>query len=200
MSETPAQKIGVGFAISFYGVMAALGYLFCWIFDVDPFVLRKSSNSLWFRMLIGGGFGIVVVLVSSWFTRKFIWAQRLSETLRKTLGRRSFVEIFFFALASGLGEEILFRGALQHILTMVLFDGGIAANIFGILVASFVFGMLHTGPERSVFFPWTIFAIVVGAMLGALYWWTGDLVAPVTAHFTINFFNLHLICNREEID
>ncbi len=199
MTQVPAQKIGVGIVISFYGVMAAVGYFFSWIFDINPLVLRESSNSLWFRMLIGGGFGIGVVLVSALFTHKFYWAKRLSETLRNTLGRRNFVEIFFFALASGLGEEILFRGTLQQLLTMVLFDG-VAANIFGVVVAAVIFGVLHTGPERAVFFPWTIFAIVVGALLGLLYWWTGDLVAPVTAHFTINFFNLHLICNRDAID
>ena len=41
--------------------------------------------------------------------------------------------------------------------------------------------------------PWTIFALVLGFALGGLLLLTGSLLAPILAHFTINYFNLHQI-------
>ncbi len=37
---------------------------------------------------------------------------------------------------------------------------------------------------------WFAFALVVGLLFGLLYAYTGSLLAPTLAHFTINFFNL----------
>ena len=85
------------------------------------------------------------------------------------------------ALASGVAEEAFFRGALQpHV---------------GLVAASLIFGVVHFVPRRE-FLPWTVFAVAAGFLLGWLFDTTGNLVAPVVAHTTINAVNLWLLSNR----
>ena len=87
-------------------------------------------------------------------------------------------EIVILALASSIGEELLFRGAL---LPWV-----------GVWVQGIVFALLHIGPSRR-FLPWTISALVLGLAFGFLARWTGNLGGPIAAHFMINFLNLKYI-------
>ncbi len=82
------------------------------------------------------------------------------------------------AIASGVAEELLFRGAMQGSLGWAL------TTIF--------FGIAHVPPSRSLI-PWTLSALVVGAGFGALYLVTGELLAPVVAHVVINHENLHFL-------
>ena len=73
-------------------------------------------------------------------------------------------DILLLAALSGVGEEALFRGALQPEI--------------GIVAASLLFGALHVGPDRR-YLVWTLWA---GFLFGALYGWTGGILAPVVAH------------------
>jgi len=82
------------------------------------------------------------------------------------------------ALASSIGEELLFRGALMPWL--------------GIWLQAAIFALLHVGPGRR-FLPWTVSAFVLGLLFGALAQWTGNLGGPIAAHFAINFLNLRYI-------
>jgi len=82
------------------------------------------------------------------------------------------------ALASSIGEELLFRGALLPWL--------------GVWLQAAVFALLHIGPGRR-FLPWTASAFGLGLAFGALASWTGNLGGPIAAHFMINFLNLRYI-------
>ena len=59
-----------------------------------------------------------------------------------------------------------------------------------------MFGAVHVGPDPKTFFPWTIMAVVMGFVLGGMYLYTGNVLAPILAHFTINFLNLSLIAQQ----
>ena len=87
-------------------------------------------------------------------------------------------EIVILALASSIGEELLFRGALLPWM--------------GLWVQAAVFAALHIGPGRR-FLPWTASALALGLAFGALAQWTGNLGGPIAAHFAINFLNLRYI-------
>jgi Na+-transporting NADH:ubiquinone oxidoreductase subunit NqrB len=106
------------------------------------------------------------------FTR---WGEALARTLGALIGRQSDRDCLLLALASGLAEEALFRGALQPQI--------------GLVAASLVFGLAHFAPRRELL-PWTGFSVLAGFLLGGLYAWTGNLVAPVIAHVGINAVNL----------
>ena len=75
-------------------------------------------------------------------------------------------EVVVIAIAAGVGEELLFRGALQPEI--------------GLVPASLVFGALHTGGRGTLAFG--CWVAVMGAALGWLAVATGGLLAPIVAH------------------
>lgn len=75
-------------------------------------------------------------------------------------------EVAVIAVAAGVGEELLFRGALQPEI--------------GLIPASLVFGALHTGGRGTLAFG--CWVAVMGAALGWLAAATGGLLAPIVAH------------------
>ena len=75
-------------------------------------------------------------------------------------------EVVVVSIAAGIGEELLFRGALQPEI--------------GLIPASLVFGALHlAGRDTLAFGCWVA---VMGAALGWLANATGGLLAPILAH------------------
>jgi membrane protease YdiL (CAAX protease family) len=104
--------------------------------------------------------------------------RRISDELAPHLvdgaKKRNLVLVSVF---SGVGEEALFRGALQPVL--------------GIVVTSILFGALHVGPDRR-YLVWTLWAVGAGFLFGFLYEWTGGLLAPMTAHVLHNAATLLL--------
>jgi membrane protease YdiL (CAAX protease family) len=74
---------------------------------------------------------------------------------------------------SALGEEVFFRGYLQPRV--------------GLLVTSLVFALAHFS-YASVSEVAAVFLLALA--LGGLYRWTGNLWAPIAAHFVFNLVNL----------
>jgi membrane protease YdiL (CAAX protease family) len=104
--------------------------------------------------------------------------RKLSEELAPLLvdGARG-RDLVLVSVASGMGEEVLFRGALQPVL--------------GIVLTSLLFGVLHVGPDRR-YLIWTLWAVGAGFLFGFLYLWTDGLLAPITAHVLHNAATLLL--------
>lgn len=92
--------------------------------------------------------------------------QRLLTTWLDMHALRAYHAILFGLLA-GIPEEILFRGALQPEL--------------GLLITSVVFGALH-----AITPAYFVYATVAGLLLGVMAAATGGLWAPVAAHTVID--------------
>lgn len=152
--------------------------------DVDLYRLKSNTSVLDLTTgpAIGLGLGLLVVLLSRLSVHRFRWARRLHSEFRVILGDLSGQEMIILAVASSVGEELLFRGALMPWL--------------GLWAQALLFGALHFGPGRK-FLPWTISALVVGVGFGYLTQWTGDLGAAIAAHFIINLLNLRYIVRTE---
>jgi len=133
---------------------------------------------------VGVALGLAVVGLTRVATRNFQWARDLHTSFRDLLGPLTAREIVILALASSIGEELLFRGAL---LPWV-----------GVWVQAAVFAALHIGPGRR-FLPWTMSALVLGIGFGLIAQWTGNLGGPIAAHFAINFLNLKYIVGTEPV-
>ena len=104
--------------------------------------------------------------------------RRISDELAPLLVDGARVrDLILVSVMSGVGEEAFFRGALQPVL--------------GIVATSLLFGALHVGPDRR-YLVWTVWAVGAGFLFGALYEWTGGLLAPVTAHVLHNAATLLL--------
>lgn len=184
-------------AVLFYGFLVLLAWLLgvLWL-DLDLLVWHDDfQTSLVLDAGLGVGLGIATVIATRILEVKARWARVLSEEFRKILGPVTVWQALVLALSSGIAEEVFFRGFLQQALTDLVFGGGTGAAIAGLVLSSLIFGLIHIGPDREKFLPWTIMALVMGFCFGGLYLYTGNLVAPVVAHFTINFFNLQLITN-----
>jgi len=88
------------------------------------------------------------------------------EALKPIFGNLSAIEIAVISLAAGIGEELLFRGAIQSEL--------------GLVAASVIFGLLHMGGNGTLAFG--CWVMLMGGALGGLATWTGGLLAPIVAH------------------
>lgn len=85
------------------------------------------------------------------------------------------VNLFVIAIVPAICEEFLFRGALQRILNRMFKNPHVA-----IWVTAIVFSSIHF--QFFGFFP----RLLLGAMFGYIYFWTGSLWYPVLAHFLNN--------------
>jgi membrane protease YdiL (CAAX protease family) len=125
--------------------------------------------------------GIGVVCVSFLCATYTGWGRAVASELAAAIGTLGMTGALLLAFASGLAEEMFFRGALQPRV--------------GLLPASILFAGMHFIPRRTLL-PWTAFALVAGLLLGGLFQWTGNLLAPVTAHIVVNAVNLPLLERR----
>lgn len=181
--EPPVSRAGMVAAL--YGALSLVAVLVsAGREDVDIYRIEGVSTTLRLALspLLGVAVGIVVVLLSRLAVRHTAWGQFLHRDFRHLLGPLASREIFILALASAVGEELLFRGALQPWM--------------GLWPQAVLFALLHIGPGRR-FAPWTASAFVLGVGFGYMFEWTGDLGGPIVAHFTINYLNLHFISRVE---
>ena len=83
--------------------------------------------------------------------------------------------IFMIAILPALGEELMFRGVIQRILTTWTKN-----HHWGIWIAALLFSAMHM--QFYGFIP----RMVLGAMFGYLLVWTGSMWVPILAHFVNN--------------
>ena len=83
--------------------------------------------------------------------------------------------LFIIAVLPALGEEMLFRGALQPILIRATRNAHI-----GIWLTAIIFSALHM--QFYGFVP----RMLLGAMFGYLFLWTGSLWVPIVGHLLNN--------------
>lgn len=179
---SPAPPLSrASLVIGLYGAMALVAVVIgAARGNPDLYRLDPAVAPAWLGLgpAFGVAVGLAVVGATRLATRHFEWARELHRSFRDLLGPLTGREIIILALASSIGEELLFRGALLP--------------WFGVWIQGVVFALLHVGPGRR-FLPWTLSALVLGIGFGWLAVWTGNLGGPIAAHFAINFLNLRYI-------
>ncbi|ADD28268.1 CPBP family intramembrane glutamic endopeptidase [Meiothermus ruber] len=134
-------------------------------------------DSLVFLLLFWGLMGLERVF-SLLFPRSFQAAEALHGqlgTLMRTQGI-SHHQALLLALASGVGEELFFRGALQN----ALWGGWL-----GVFLQAVVFTALHPVPDRKAW-SYPLFVFLGGLGFGAAYLLTGSLIPGMLAHYLHN--------------
>ena len=129
-------------------------------------------------VVAGAAIALITVAATRWLVARTKWARVLHLELRALIGPQSGAAILGLALASGICEEMLFRGAMQ--------------TSFGLLPTAVVFGLAHVGGSRQLL-PWTLWAMLMGLLLGATFEAFGVLVGPILAHVAINYINLRFL-------
>lgn len=169
----------------------ALG-LSTWLLDGNVLRWRSDRVPVWQSglagMLLGGAFIGVHRVLETYSAR----IRRLSRSLSEHIGHVTVRDAAVMATSSALGEELLFRGfLLPACLSLGAFVpvGGAAWVAISVVISALVFGLAHYSsvPELKV---WWVFAAFAGLLFGAVTVWSGDVIAAVVAHLTINYFNL----------
>ncbi|WP_146153553.1 CPBP family intramembrane glutamic endopeptidase [Adhaeribacter arboris] len=115
------------------------------------------------------------------------WAKSKEETLKVLTNQLTVFDnpgqflfgMLIFGLIPAIGEEIVFRGLLQRSLNRVLRNTHVA-----VWVAAFIFGAIHM--QFYGFIP----RMLLGAILGYLYAWSGNIWVPIAGHFMNNGFTV----------
>jgi len=87
--------------------------------------------------------------------------------------------LLVIAVFAGVGEELVFRGLLQPALHRATKNIHVA-----IWVSAILFSALHM--QFFGFVP----RVLLGALFGYLYYWSGNLAVPMFAHFVNNAFSV----------
>ena len=128
--------------------------------------------------VLGLGVGLMLVGITRIASALSAHARRAEATLGEAIGPLSTTHCLVLALASGFAEELLFRGALQPVL--------------GLLLTSIAFGAAHV-PLRRELIIWPFIAAAVGLLLGWMTNETDALIAPILTHVTVNAINLRYL-------
>jgi len=171
-------------ALCFYGALFAVTLAWATWSGRSVFYASQIAAEEGVAPLLDTALGLAVAAATIALSRRVErtpWGDAMGRALAKLLGDRSLRECVVLAVASGVAEEAFFRGVLQPAL--------------GWLLASLIFGLVHFAPKRELL-PWTGFALAAGLALGALFEFTGNLVAPIVAHVGINAVNLRRLVVR----
>ncbi|NER36397.1 MAG: CPBP family intramembrane metalloprotease [Oscillatoria sp. SIO1A7] len=128
---------------------------------------------------LGAGLGLAISLSSS--IVYLLWpAYRQSADVYLELVLKPLVwpDLIWLGLLPGLSEELLFRGVMLP---------SFGLDAVGIAITSFCFGILHLGGIQQ--WPYMIWAMLVGGVLGASAVMTGNLLVPIVAHIVTNLLS-----------
>lgn len=172
----------VRLAAGFYGIVAlfACGYAF---FDRIARHADKPGEEAFLGLtlpsiglaLAGIGMGLAIVGLTHVGTRALPAVRRAAGMLAEILGPLTWRQAALVAACSGVGEELLFRGALWPHL--------------GLLGTTFLFGLVHFIPRRQLW-GYPLFALGAGLLLGLLRESSDSVIPPILAHVTVNGLNL----------
>jgi membrane protease YdiL (CAAX protease family) len=108
------------------------------------------------------------------------------EEMRPILGGCSLPDLALISVAAGVGEELLFRGVLQGVL------GRWLGPLAGWGAASLLFGLLHPITPGYI-----AIAGLMGAYLGGVWMFNGNLLTVMVAHALYDFIALVLLLREE---
>jgi membrane protease YdiL (CAAX protease family) len=108
------------------------------------------------------------------------WMQQAEDeanrTVKALLSQRSvkdlLLNLVFIAGLAAVGEELLFRGVLQRLLIKWF-----RSPWWGIIISAALFSAIHL--QFMGFFP----RLLLGILLGAVFWYSGSLWVAIAAHF-----------------
>ena len=114
--------------------------------------------------------------IESWMKEKEASAQLLTESFLRMDTIQSLVfNIFMIGILPAIGEELIFRGVLQR-----LFAEWTKNIHWGIIIAAFLFSAMHF--QFYGFLP----RLMLGILLGYLFYWSGSIWVPIVGHFVNN--------------
>jgi membrane protease YdiL (CAAX protease family) len=190
-NHAPTRTHLVLLAVLFEGGLGALALLLGWWFEVPPLEHTKwdGAGVAWG---LAGSIPLLLVfgLCLVWPVGPLASIKKFGEEFIRPMFRPcSILDLALISLLAGAGEEMLFRGVLQPLLTD-------SVGLWqGVLVTSVVFGLLH---PLTPFY--AVLATVVGVYLGWLFLATENLLVVIVAHGFYDFLALVYISRGGQVN
>ncbi|MGU3470341.1 CPBP family intramembrane glutamic endopeptidase [Paenibacillus sp. D51F] len=159
-----------------------IGLVWCFFQGRNPIALFRWPDSLAF-LYWGFGFALLILVVDLFISR---WVPEEAAddggVNERIFRNRPVWHIALLSLVVAICEELLFRGAIQHSL--------------GAYWTSILFAAIHVRYLKH----WIPTALVFGISygLGWIYIRTGTLLAPIAAHFAVDFIMGMIIRYRRQ--
>jgi membrane protease YdiL (CAAX protease family) len=194
MEETPISPGRmVLVAVLFEGSLAVAAVLLGWLIGYDPLV---SVHWTWSAAACGAAATLPPLVMMVWCTHTS-WApcQALTRLVRELIlphfAQATWLDLLLISLATGVGEELLFRGLLQATIADWLDPWS------GLALASLFFGLAH-----SLTRTYAVLATLLGGYLGGLWMACDNLLAPIVTHALYDFLALLYLVRieRERLD
>jgi uncharacterized protein len=168
-------------ALAVYTGLTLATLAVAWVRDTNPLTtlpLLELPASPAISLLGGLVLAYATVRATRMLVRRSPSVQALSRDLQPSVRDAGDGTLLVLGIASGVAEELFFRGLL--------------VPVFGVVLPALAFGALHRlrGPSGRV---WSVWAAVMGLLFGALFVVTGSLLGAIAAHVFINVLNLRLV-------
>jgi membrane protease YdiL (CAAX protease family) len=185
-----AVAFEAGLAVVAIGIAALLG----WPSPLAP--AGRVDRSVGIQLVIGTLAALPMVVAflllerrpPGWFSDVRQEATHLAARLFRGAG---VAQLLLVSAVAGIGEELLFRGLLIGSVSQGAGIGLPAA----LVLSSVIFGLAHP-ISRS----YAVVAGAVGLYLGAIYLWSGGVLAPTVAHGLYDFVALWYLLRKKNDD
>lgn len=178
--------------VAFEGGMIVLGLPLCWMLGLPPFGAGFSSEPAALARAAAVGVVatlpmlLVFVVLHRWPIGPFARIKAFfDEVLLPLFGESTVLDLALICVLAGVGEEILFRAAIQGGLVGSLGQWG------ALLAASLLFGLMHPITRAYVFL-----AAGLGFYLGLLWLATENLLVVALAHGLYDFVVLLILLRQ----
>lgn len=180
------------------GGFSLLGAVLIYFFVEASFAeLLQTGRAFWTQTVWGASFGLWASLLAIALIRFTRLRSVRDFYARMFMGLKlNFADIAFYSMCAGVGEEILFRAALQTMACGFFVALGWPIDM-GVWLVSLVFVALHgyLNPRDPKMFLYGAFLVFVSAGMGYLFLYTG-LLAAVLSHFVFDLIMFSYLIYR----
>ncbi|MBJ6139012.1 CPBP family intramembrane glutamic endopeptidase [Marinobacter litoralis] len=185
MTQRQGSSISPVTALLFQGGIGVVGALAIWLFDIP---LLGGDFSLAKAVGFGAAGALVTYLLLLQLTKlTWLFPDNLSEQMQalyEFAASYRWPALVLLSLLAGVGEELLFRGAVQG---WLLQNTGPWTSV---IAASLLFGLVH-----YVSLTYFIMATGLGLILGAGYQLSGSLAMVMVWHAIYDILALYFLLN-----
>ncbi len=164
------MAMGLVSMVFFIAVGVLLAYLLRHENLLPRFLLSGTGAALGFGGAVAC-FVLAAAMYLLWPALRAVTNATAVQVVRVSLAQVGWAGLVFSVILPSIGEEVLFRGALQPSI--------------GLMPTALLFGLSHGGWSKTSW-PYAVSAAVSGLILGLVYQQTGSLTASIIAHLLFN--------------